>query len=295
MRRTLRHQLKNAFEDREKTQVKEWLFKWPAQIISLIEEIKGTVDVEQAISQGKMEQYAKQRKDFMNLIVDMIRKSNSELERSTLSTLIIHGVHTSDKVSVMVNLQTSSLDDFVWQSHPRYYCTYLNSSQVDPDLDLDLVEEDQLYTSDFSKTDVVINGCKLKILTNCIRYEFEYIGNGPRLVITPLTDRCFRTLFSAYKFQYGGACEGPAGTGKTESVKDLAKVSCARAHTHMTPLPFFLPWWRGVGAPAEAAGCNSIFRFASRFKLVLRSALRGVQRVGRAELPGDVQVFQGSG
>lgn len=50
MRRTLRHSLKNSIEDREKTSVKEWLFKWPAQIISIVEEIKGTSDVETAIT-----------------------------------------------------------------------------------------------------------------------------------------------------------------------------------------------------------------------------------------------------
>ncbi|XP_072261492.1 dynein axonemal heavy chain 6 [Pyxicephalus adspersus] len=198
---SLRRLSKAAIADYQNKSRVEWVVAGhPSQVVLTISQLMWCQDLTHCL-EGDGEENLKSVAEFekvnferLNALAGLVRGHLPALHRNIITALITIDVHARDIVSDLVKDQVNSIDSFEWQRQLRYYW----------DLDLD--------------------NCVARMALSQYTYAYEYLGACPRLVITPLTDRCYLCLMGALQLDLGGAPAGPAGTGKTETTKDLAKA-----------------------------------------------------------------------
>jgi dynein heavy chain 1, cytosolic len=178
----------------------EWAKKFPAQIMILATLINWSMGVESALKAGATSAEGLKivlaslegKLDIMaqNVLLDLPTDVRKKFEQ-----LITELVHQRDVTRSLIDSGVNSPTDFRWLFHMRY--DYNPSAE-------NLTE----------KLSISLSNAKFY-------YGFEYLGIGERLVQTPLVDKCWLVLTQALHFRMGGNPFGPAGTGKTESVKAL--------------------------------------------------------------------------
>jgi len=204
MRNTLQEILARAkfTADHWETEVPRhrWLFDYPAQIALTASQIIWTEEVNsqfEAFGDGNeqaMKDYIKVIINRLEQLITLVLGQLSHCDRVKIITLITVDVHNRDVVQKLIDQRVQDYNAFAWQSQMR-----------------------MKWKGD-------TKDCIIKVADASFVYANEYIGNTGRLVITPLTDRCYITLTQALRLIMGGAPAGPAGTGKTETTKDLARA-----------------------------------------------------------------------
>eukprot|EP00842_Homolaphlyctis_polyrhiza_P003265 jgi/Hompol1/393/HPOL_001324-RA len=329
---SMRHVTALAFEAYKDSTREKWVTEWPAQTVLAISQVFWTKEVEFTILEGRsngLKRYVELSTERLSKIVELVRGNLSRLTRTSLEALVVIDVHARDVVAKLEEDKVSSINDFGWLSQLRYYfpdketgtvVKMINSVQKYGYEYLGaLVLHDKQETSEIELSNqtnlrkVDYNG-----QTWCVTMPSGFIfarraqrdengiviktsravitGNSGRLVITPLTDRCYRTLFGALQLNLGGAPEGPAGTGKTESVKDLAKAlamfcvvyNCSDGLDFIAMGKFF----KGLAAAGAWACFDEFNRIDLEVLSVVAQQILTIQRAKAAKL--ETFVFEGT-
>ncbi len=183
----------------------KWIENYPAQITVLSSQVLWSASVESALNKKSLlptipdnftlEDEEKIIGNQLSLLSDQVLNEISVDMRKKLEQLITELVHQRDVVRILRNTNLTSSNSFEWLYYMRYYFNPRNQE--------------------------TLKKLQIRMSNAPFDYGFEYLGVAEKLIQTPLTDRCYLTLTQALYFRMGGSPFGPAGTGKTESVKAL--------------------------------------------------------------------------
>lgn len=185
-----------SLDDSDNTAFEGFIEKYPAQIGVLATQAYWTAQVEAALQQdgALLQKLFETQVSKLRFLATIVLKELTPVHRKKCEQLITEFVHQRDKIEQLIEGGADSPGHYLWLLQMRY---------------------------EFTASAPPLERMQVQVANATLAYGFEYLGVPERLVRTPLTDRCFLTLSQALCQRLGGSPYGPAGTGKTESVKAL--------------------------------------------------------------------------
>ena len=213
MRLSVRKLVEDALGEYKVQQRGAFMLSHSSQAAIAISSFYWTLGIEENMNRAGskgVEDYYQEMLGQLKELSLLVRTKLNKLQNKVMSALIVIEVHARDVVERLIEGKCSAISDFEWVSQLRYYWENTPNSPA---------MKDWGGRRNLGEQNMIVR------MVQCnYPYGYEYLGASARLVVTPLTDRCYMTLMGAMHIKLGGAPAGPAGTGKTESVKDLAKA-----------------------------------------------------------------------
>ena len=190
MKKSLAYAIDVSMKDYLEADRMEWVTRWQGQVIIAINQIRWSFDVEKTLKDGVggigLHGYHQQLCDELMRTVELVRGNIPKALRTAIGALVVMDVHNRDTVHEMAELGVQNGNDFDWLCQLRYYWN------------------DEGESAQSGKPATLV--CRM--INAMALYAYEYIGNQGRLVVTPLTDRCYRTLMGAIHPQPGRSARG---------------------------------------------------------------------------------------
>lgn len=192
---TIKKSILLSYQIFSKTFTHNSIINFPSMAIVCTFQLCWTIEVHRCLTPFDFKALNSLYSRYINYVISLtseLKNYSIKRLRNLLMSLITILIQQKDIIQLLLDKNITRSTDFEWVAQLRYYLV-----------------EDCIEVSIFNTT---------------IKYGYEYSYYKQHIINTPLTDRCFHTLMQAYEYHLYGAITGPSATGKSETLKSLAKT-----------------------------------------------------------------------
>jgi dynein heavy chain len=171
------------------------LHNYASQVLHVVHGIYRTNRIESAIKQNSVVIEKERQHDNVSRLAQLARKYFFDPSTAAIiCNMIIYDIYYRDVLEALEKHKVTDTVDFLWQGIFRSYVAPPEVISAKPKSSLAFTAYDNII---------------FKMFNQKLSYQYELKGSMSRLVITPLTERCYTTMFTAIRFCYSCLLCGP--------------------------------------------------------------------------------------